>query len=240
MHPIAIRTCVVLKNAVPTILGLIVSGLIVTTSSYATSVSYTFSANVSSIWGTSFYGIHPVVGDVLSGVISYDTSASNLLVSPVEKKYFESTPLSFGFTLRGLTFRSDGAFTIDVSNQTQSGGIIVHTIQLWDNDSQIKINNAPASTVGFDLDFTIHNGGSNLDLPNNLTSLGPISFKHGSVTAPNAAGITYDLTTITLVPEPTTISLIGLCGIIAWRRQRGARENSVRPNRSMLRLFDTR
>lgn len=189
------------------IFGLIALGLLLPGAGFAKIVSYTFSANVSSTWGTSFYGINPGIGEVMTGFFSYDTTASNLLVSSVEKKYFQSTPLTFGFTLRGLTLQSDGAFTIDVSNQTMSGGKIVHAIQMWDNDHQIKLNGALTSTVGFDLDFTIQNPGLNLDLPENLTSLGTISFKHGSVTAPNASGITYDLTTIAVVPEPAAGAL---------------------------------
>ena len=198
------------------LVSLLAVGVLWASSSHAASISYTFSANVSSVWGPSFYGIHPVVGDAISGFFSYDTEAGNFLESPVEKKYFETTPYTFGFTLQGLTLQSDSTFTIDVSKQTLSDGNVVETVQMWDNDEEIKLNGALTAAAGIDLAFTIQNLNPTLDLPNNINSLGFISFQHGTAEALAGSGVTYDITSITVVPEPGVGTLLIGGAVVMW------------------------
>lgn len=182
-------------------------------------VSYTYTGRIGSVWGTSFFGTHPVVGDSITGFLSYDTAAPFTTISATERKYAENTPFTFGFTLRGLTLQSDGAFTIDVSNQTMSGGNVIHSVQMGDNDNIIKLNGAQSNVVGYDLAFTIQNPNLSLDLPTSFANIGPISFAHGSLTTLFASGVTYDITSMTLVPEPAVSSLIlgGIC--LLWLKR---------------------
>jgi len=177
-------------------------------------VSYTFTGTVSSKWGSSLFGTSVQVGDPLTGFISYDTGASNLLLSATERNFYQSPPLAFGITLGGLTLRSDSIYIIDVSRQDI--GTLVQHIQMWDSDHQIKVNDTLTNVLGFDLAFTIPTSNPTLTLPFDLLAVGEITFQHGTVDVFNElgrSGIGYDLTSLTIVPEPGTMGLL-LMGIL--------------------------
>lgn len=200
------------------VLGL---SVLMTCPGFCTIVSYTYTARVSTVWGSSFFGTHPAVGDSLTGFFSYDTAAPIIRGSPAERLYSESLPFTFGFNLRGLTLQSDSDFVIATSKQ-----VPVHTIQMADYDGTVNLNGVPTNVLSFDIAFTIQNPDLPLDLPTDFEHLGPISFAHGSFTTLSDSGVTYDITSMTLVPEPGAgVLLVGGTFLLLSRLRNGRRDN---------------
>lgn len=177
-------------------------------SANAVSVAYNFTGTVDLVWGGSFYGITPAVGDPVVGTFSYNTSVPVQVIGPNVRNYPQVLPYRLSFTLGGVTIESDNGYS--ASLQTNS----YYSLQMFDNDGQAKINGTLQDCDGIQLNLDNMISFSSAGLPSTSLptafSLANFTDTFGDVAAPlNISGATFVLNRLSPVPEPGIFTLFG-------------------------------
>lgn len=185
---------------------------------------YRFTGAVNLVFGNPFNGVTPQLGDSVTGQFSYDSAAATTNNINSSLAYFaQNLPFSYSFTLRGVTFRTDGDFMIAIQN-TRS----YDQFALFDHSPAVGgvIPPANSTSIEFVLGDLNNRTFSDVSLPTSLTladfnsNWGEISTVSGGL----ASGVTFSINSLTpmAIPEISSGSLL-LVGMtsLALRRRRG-------------------
>jgi hypothetical protein len=171
-------------------------------SGFCSIVSYSFTGSVYFVKGSSFFGTPlPAIGETFTGFFSYDTAAS-FSTNGSELIFSETPPSSFGFTLHGVKVESDSPYTLYLAPNAD--------VTMSDVDQQIMVNGALTKVSEDDLQLFFQTPKPLATLPTDLTKVGPITSSFGIILDNSANEVDYNVTSLTLIPEPSVCALLAI------------------------------
>lgn len=197
------------------------STLLVATATKGDVIRYEYAGTVSLIFGGSFYGITPEVGDPITGTFTYDTSIVGTQDGPYATIYEDPQSSQLGLTLRGITVTSDTGYRMEVYNNAP-----VVDFQIVNSDSRVNVGGSGVHAGSIQFEFLDPTGRAfggqsvptHLDLSSFTVTQGELNNLGESGLF---SGVVFSIDSLTVVPEPSTFTLvaIGSIGLVVWSRR---------------------
>ena len=173
------------------------------------------------------------IGDLITGTYTYDTDTpDSSLLAGVGRYEHYAYPCGFSLTVGGLDFKTDFSpgspeyFTIWITN----GGSGVDGISVKSYNNLPLPDGTSVNNIVWYLQDTSENAISSIELPTTAPVLNAWDFnflqfaagagRGGLGSGPGGFGIAAHVTSAVVIPEPTTVLLFGLGGLIFVRRAR--------------------
>ena len=173
------------------------------------------------------------IGDLITGTYTYDTDTpDSSLLAGVGRYEHYAYPCGFSLTVGDLDFKSDFSpglpeyFTIWITNDSSGvDGISVKSYNNLPLSDGTSVNN-----ISWVLRDYSENAISSIELPTTAPVLNAWDFnflqfsagagRGGLGSGPGGFGVAAHVTSAVVIPEPTTVLLFGLGGLILTRRSK--------------------
>ena len=183
-------------------------------------VAIQISGNVTSAGGNSLPDtIH--VGDIFTGIYTYDSETPDSDDSAKRGKYLHSAPYGISLFLGGFEFRTDinhtDQFVVSIANDVVYNRTYDEYAVTSQKNSPL-LNGSAINYITWQLSDNTHSAFSAIDLPIEAPILSQWNYNYFETSGPDL-WIRGTVTQAVLIPEPATMLLLSLGGLLVRRKR---------------------
>ena len=203
--------------------------LLSNTSSSADPVTFNYSAQVATVTGSPIFGVNITIGDTVTGFFTYESSTPDSNASNDRGDYLHISGGAFRASVVGLNTVITGSTTPFVQVENLSSDTFryidgAHPANQVNPDGVMMLNGVPDADIELFLAISDSSGSVFVDdsLPNPFPISMPPNIPHTFSLNDGNATILLQFTSLTPVPEPSTMAIlsIGFVAVMATRRRR--------------------